>query len=49
MPYRHSPHHEIEMLMSFDYLHVFGPDENNQDESFLFEIENKKFIHMAEK
>ena len=25
-PYRDSPHHEIEILMSFDYLHVFGPD-----------------------
>ena len=28
--------------MSFDYLHVFGPDENNKDGNFLFEIKNKK-------
>ena len=49
MPYRDSPHHEIEILMSFDYLHVFGPDENNKDGNFLFEIENKKYIHVGEK
>ena len=48
-PYRDSPHHEIEILMSFDYLHVFGPDENNKDGNFLFEIENKKYIHVGEK
>ena len=48
MPYRDSPHHEIEIVMSFDYLHIFGPDENNKDGSFLFEIE-KKYILMWEK
>ena len=48
MPYRDSPHHEIETIMSFDYLHVFGPDENNKDGNFLFEIENKKYIHVGE-
>ena len=26
MPYRNSPHQEIEKVMSFDYRHVFGPD-----------------------
>ena len=35
--------------MSFDYLHVFGPDENNKDGKFLFEIGDKKYIHVGEK
>ena len=35
--------------MSFDYLHVFGPDENNKDGNFLLEIEHKKYIHVGEK
>ena len=48
-PYRNSPHQEIEIVMSFDYLHVFGPDEDNKDGNFLFEIENKKYIHVGEK
>ena len=34
--------------MSFDYLHVIGPDENNKDLNFLFEIE-KKNMFMWEK
>ena len=38
MPYRNSPHQEIEKVMSFDYLHLFGLDENNKDGNFLFEI-----------
>ena len=49
MPYRNSPHQEIEILMSFDYLHVFGPDENNKDGNFLFEVADKKYIHVREK
>ena len=49
IPYRNSPHQVIEVVMSFDYLHVFGPDENNKDGKFLFEIENKKYIHVGEK
>ena len=49
IPYRSSPHQEIEIAMSFDYLHVFGPDENNKDGNFLFEIENEKCIHVGEK
>ena len=48
MPYRDSSHQEIEIIMSFDYLHVFGPDENNKDGNFLFEIEDKKYIHVGE-
>ena len=49
IPYRNSPHQEIEIVMSFDYLHVFGPDENNKDGNFLFEIGDKKYIHVGEK
>ena len=26
IPYRNSRHQEIEIVMSLDYLHVFGPD-----------------------
>ena len=48
MPYRDSPHHEIEILMSFDYLNVFGPDEDNKDGNFLFEVEDKKYVHVGE-
>ena len=48
MPYRNSPHQEIEKVMSFDYLHVFGPDKDNKDGNFLFKIEDKKFVHVGE-
>ena len=49
MPCRNSSHREIKMAMKIDYLHVFGPDKNNKDGNLLFEIENKKFIHVGEK
>ena len=49
MPHRNSPHQEIEKVMSFDYLQVFGPDENNKDGNFLFEIENKKYVYVGDK
>ena len=51
IPYRDSPHHEIEILMSFDYLHLFRPNEhirNPNKEIFLFKIEDKKYIHVGE-
>ena len=48
MPYRNSPHQEIEKVMSFDYLHVVGLDEDNKDGNFLFEIEDKKCVHVGE-
>ena len=48
IPFRDSPYQEIEIVMSFDYLHVFGPDENNKDGSFLFEIGDRKYIHVGE-
>ena len=31
MPYRDSPHREIEILMSFDCLNVFRPNEHTED------------------
>ena len=50
MPYRSSPHNEIEILMSFNDLNLFRSNEHNEDyhirkpndESFLFESEDKK-------
>ena len=48
IPYRNSPLQEIEIVMSFDYQHVFGPDENNKDGNFLFEIGDKKYVHVGE-
>ena len=47
MPYRKSPHQEIEKVMRFDYLHVFGPDENIKDGNFPFEIENRKYVRVG--
>ena len=57
MPYRDSPHHEIEILLCFDYLNLFRPNENKEDyyvkkpnnENFLFEIGDKKYIYVGEK
>ena len=31
MPYRDSPHREIEIILSFDYLNVFRPIEHTED------------------
>ena len=50
IPYGNSPHQEIEIRMSFDYLHLFRPNEHSpdyhirkpNDENFLFKIEDKK-------
>ena len=57
MPYRDIPHYEIEILMSFDYLHLFKPNEHTEDyyirkpnnEKFLFKIEDIKYTHVGEK
>ena len=57
MPYRDSPHCEIEILMSFDYQKLFKPNEHTEDyyirkpndANFLFKIEDKKYIHVGEK
>ena len=57
MPYGDSPHHEIEILISFEYLNVFQPNEHTEkfhirkpnDENFLFEIGDKENIYVGEK
>ena len=56
IPYRNSSHQEIEILMSFDYLHFFKPNEHSPDyhirkpnnENFLFKKEDKNYIHKGE-
>ena len=55
MPYGDSPHHEIEIFMSFDYLNVFKPNEHTEDyylrkpnnANLLFKIKRKKYIHVG--
>ena len=47
MSYRDSPHHENEILMSFDYLNVFKLNKDTED--FLIEIGDKKYIYGGEK
>ena len=56
IPYRNSPHQEIEILMSFNQLHFFKPNEHSEDyhirkpnENFLFKTEDKRYIHVGEK
>ena len=57
MPYRASPHREIEMVMSFDYLHLLRPNEHTEvcytgkpnNENFLLKIGDKKYLHFGEK
>ena len=57
MPYRDSPHNEIEILMSFEHLNLLQPNEHTEDyhirkpndENFLFEIGDEKFIYVGEK
>ena len=57
MPYRDSPHREIEIIMSFTYVNVFKPNEHTEDhhtrkpndENFLIEIEDKKYFYVGEK
>ena len=57
MLYRESPHCEIELVMSFEYLNVFKPNERKEDyhnrkpndENFLFENEDEKNIYVGEK
>ena len=57
MPYRDIPHLEIEILASFIYLNVFKPIEHTDDfhirkpndENFLFESEDKKYIYVGER
>ena len=56
MPYCDSPHHEIEIVMSFIYLKLFKANEHTEDyhirkpndENFLFE-NGDKFFNYVEK
>ena len=57
MPYRNSPHPEIEMVTKFDYQHLFKPFDLDKkthggivnDEKFLLKIDYKKYIFLGEK
>ena len=57
MPYRDSPNYEIEIVMSFNYLYLFKPNEHKEvyhirkpnNENFLFEIGDKKNIYVGAK
>ena len=57
MLYRDSPHHEIEIVMSFKCSNLFKTNELTEyyytrrpnDKNNLFEIDNKKHIFMGEK
>ena len=54
--YRDSPHHEIEIIVSFNYLNLFEQNEYTEDyhikkpddKNFLFEIEDEKIVYVAE-
>ena len=55
MPYRYSPPDEIEIVMGFNYLNLFKPNEHREDyhirkpkdEIFLIEIEVEKYIYLG--
>ena len=55
--YRDSPHHDIEILMSFNFLNLSKPNENTKeqyirkpnDKNFLFETEDKIYTYVGEK
>ena len=55
MPYRDSPYHEYEFVISFNYTKLFKPNDQKEDyqttndEIFLFEMGNKKFIYVGDK
>ena len=57
IPYRNSPHQEYELPMSFHYLQLIRPIEHSgeyhirkpNDETFLFEMKDKIYIHVGEK
>ena len=54
LPYRDSPHHEIEILMSFNFLNFYEPNEHIEDYHFrkpidesFFEVGDKKYIYVG--
>ena len=53
MPCRDSPHHEIEIVMSFIFMNLFKPNEHKEvcrkgNENF-FEIEDKIYNYVGDK
>ena len=56
-PYRNRPHHKFEILISFDYLKLFKPNEHTEnyynrgpnDKIFLYEIEERKYFYVGDK
>ena len=56
MPFRDSPRHEIEILMTFNFLKFLKPNKHAEDyyirgpndKKFLFEIEAKKYVYVGE-
>ena len=57
MPYRDSPHHEVEIILSFNHLILFKPNEHTEDyhtrkpndENCLIEIGDRKYFYVGEK
>ena len=51
MPYKNSPHQEIEIVTKFDYQQLFKPFDLDKetDANFLFKIEDKKYIYVGDK
>ena len=51
IPYKNSPHQEIEIVTKFDYQQLFKPFDLDKetDANFLFKIEDKKYIYVGDK
>ena len=57
MPYGDSPHHEIEIFMSFTYLKLLKLNQHTEgylirkpnDKKLLIEISDEKYIYVGEK
>ena len=57
MPFRNGPHHEIEILVSFNYLNVFEPNEHKgcyhirkpNHKIVLFQVKDNEYVYVGEK
>ena len=51
IPYKNSPHQEIEIVTKIDYQQLFKPFDLDKeiDANFLFKIEDRKYIYVGEK
>ena len=51
IPYRNDHYQEIEVVIKFDYQHLFKPFDLDKetDTNFLFKIEDKKYIYVGDK